>query len=225
MCGRYTLTYENLDEIVAMLSAVLDPAAAELYRPRFNIAPTNAVVIARSGPAPSSPRPALVPAEWGLRRDRRLIINLRSESAATRFPTAYRDGRCVVPADGFYEWTGERSERRPLWFHAGGAPLFMAGLCEDRPGGAPAFAVLTTASRPPVAAVHDRMPVLLSRESARSFLLGEPPRVIHPDAIPLVARPVSPRVNTVAHDDPACLEGLEASHAPAPAATQLELFR
>jgi putative SOS response-associated peptidase YedK len=219
MCGRYTLTYESLDEVVALLSAVLDPAAAELYRPRFNIAPTNAVVIARSGPD----RPALVPAEWGLHRDRRLIINVRSESAITRFPNAYQSGRCVVPADGFYEWTGERSERRPIWFHApGGSPLFMAGLCEDRPGSAPAFAVLTTASRPPIAAVHDRMPVLLSSEGARSFILGRPPRVIHPDAIPLVARPVSPRINTPAHDDPACLEAMDA---PGPAAAQLELFR
>lgn len=224
MCGRYTLTYQGLDEVVALLDALIEPAAAELYRPRYNIAPTHAVVIARLGPG----RPALVPAVWGLHRDRRLIINVRSESAATRFPAAYQYGRCVVPADGFYEWTGERSERRPIWFHAPivtpgvAPPLFMAGLCEERPDDAPSFAVLTTASRPPIAAVHDRMPVLLSRASARSFLLGQPPHVIHPDAIPLVARLVSPRANTVAHDDPACLEAVDA---PGPRVEQLRLFQ
>lgn len=218
MCGRYTLTYSDLGEVVAMLDAVLDPAAAELYRPRFNVAPTNAAVIARQGAG----QPALVPAVWGLHRDRRLIINVRSESAATRFPAAYQDGRCVVPADGFYEWTGERSERRPIWFHApDGSPLFMAGLCDEaaQPGGSPAFAVLTTASRPPIAAVHDRMPVLLSREGARGWLLGRPPRVLHPDAVPLAARPVSPRVNTTVHDDPACLVAMDEP------AKQLGLFR
>jgi putative SOS response-associated peptidase YedK len=89
----------------------------------------------------------------------------------------------------------------------------MAGLLDEgvasSPGATPApptFAVLTTAARAPVAAIHDRMPVLLSPENARRWLLGEPPRVIVPDEVALAARPVSPRVNGTAHDDPACLE-------------------
>jgi putative SOS response-associated peptidase YedK len=220
MCGRYTLTYSDLGEVVAMLDAVLDPAAAELYRPRFNIAPTNAAVIALHPRGSAPDHPALVPAVWGLHRDRRLIINVRCESAATRFVAAYERGRCVVPADGFYEWTGERAERRPIWFHApDGSPLLMAGIYDERPDGAPAFAVLTTASRPPIAAVHDRMPVLLSREGARGWLLGQPPRVLRPDPVPLAARPVSPRANTTAHDDPACLDAMDEP------AKQLGLFR
>jgi putative SOS response-associated peptidase YedK len=222
MCGRYTLAYADLGAVVAALDAALDPAAVELYRPRYNIAPSNAAVVAR----PRGDRPALVPATWGLRRDQRFIINIRAESAAVRFPAAYEHGRCVVPADGFYEWTGERSERRPLWFHApDGAPLLMAGLLDEggpptppAPGAPPAFAVLTTAARPPVADIHDRMPVLLSREGARRWLLGQPPRVVKPDEVPLVARAVSPRANATANDDPACLE-------PAGGAgTQLGLF-
>jgi putative SOS response-associated peptidase YedK len=128
----------------------------------------------------------------------------------------------VVPADGFYEWTGERSERRPIWFHApDGSPLWMAGLFDERPSDVPAFAVLTTASRPPIAAVHDRMPVLLSSESARDFLLGQTPRVLRPCDVPLAARPVSPRANTTAHDDPACLEAMGMDEP----AKQLGLFR
>jgi putative SOS response-associated peptidase YedK len=221
MCGRYTLTYSDLGKVVAELDALLDPAAAELYRPRWNIAPTQATIVAR----PRGDRPALVPARWGLHRDGRLIINARSESASSRFAAAYRRDRCVVPADGFYEWTGEKSERHPLWFHAAsGAPLLMAGLFEEGPAGAPpSFLVLTTASRPPVAAIHDRMPVLLTPESARLWIVGPPPRGVVGDDVALVSQPVSPRVNGVAHDDPSCL-------APPPppetkAGEQLGLFR
>jgi putative SOS response-associated peptidase YedK len=208
MCGRYTLTYADLGAVAAELDALLDPAAAELYQPRYNIAPTDAVVIALAGHDGGDARPTLVPAVWGLHRDRRLIINARSENAAARFAAAYQHGRCVVPADGFYEWTGERSERRPIWFHlAGGVPLLMAGIFDA--GSPPSFAVLTAPARPPVAEIHDRMPVLLSREGARRWLLGEPPRVVAGDDVPLVARPVSSRANAVAHDDPACLDAAE----------------
>jgi putative SOS response-associated peptidase YedK len=204
MCGRYTLTYGDLSLVAAELEALVDPAAAELYRPRYNVAPTHAVVVGRAG----ADRPLLVPAVWGLHRDQRLIINVRSENAASRFARAYEHGRCVVPADGFYEWTGEQGDRRPVWFHLpAGAPLFMAGILDDRPGEpAPSFAVLTAPARPPIAAVHDRMPVLLSAQGARRWILERPPRVIVPDDLPLEARPVSPRANTTAHDDPACIE-------------------
>ena len=215
MCGRYTLTVTDLGEVVAMLDAMVEAEAAALHRPRYNIAPTDVALLAR----PGDERPRIVPAVWGLRRGQRLIINVRSESAATRFPAAYQRGRGVVPADGFYEWTGEPRDRRPLWFHAAdGAPLLMAGLFDEREGDLPAFAVLTTAARPPVAGIHDRMPVLLTREGARRWLLGPPSGVVLPDDVPLSARPVSPRVNSTAHDDPACLEP------PDEAGRQLGLF-
>ena len=80
----------------------------------------------------------------------------------------------------------------------------MAGLLDE--GDVPSFAVLTAPARPPVKDIHDRMPVLFSREGARRWLLGDAPRAIRPDEVPLVGRPVSPRVNATANDDPACLE-------------------
>ncbi len=213
MCGRYSLTYGDLGAIVAELDAILDPTAAELYRPRYNVAPTDTVVIGRAPDAQddalaASTRPHLVPGVWGLRRDQRLIINVRAENAAARFPGAYRGGRCVVPADGFYEWTGERKARHASWFHApDGAPLLMAGIFDEHraEGTPPTFAVLTTAARAPVAAVHDRMPVLLSPESARRWLLGSAAGPVVADAVPLVSQAVSSRVNAVANDDPTCL--------------------
>ena len=222
MCGRYTLTYADLGAVVAELDALLDPAAAELYRPRYNIAPTQATIVAR----PRGDRPALVPAVWGFHRDGRLVINARSETASSRFAAAYQQGRCVVPADGFYEWTGTEGARRPLWFHTrSGAPLLMAGLFEEAAGAPPSFVVLTAAARPPVAAIHDRMPVLHSPEGARRWILGQPPRALAPDDVPLVGLPVSPRANSVAHDDPACLSPPPPEPPEGTSGKQLGLFR
>jgi putative SOS response-associated peptidase YedK len=202
MCGRYTLTYQDLGEVVAELGAILDPAAAALHHPRFNIAPTNAAIIA----CPRGDAPVIVPGTWGLRLGGRLVINVRGETAPARMAAAWARGRCVVPADGFYEWTGAKGERRPLRFHApDGRPLLMAGLFEAQEGAPPAFAVLTTAARAPVAAVHDRMPLLLSPASARAWLSG-PPRALRPDEVALSSTEASPRVNAVANDDPGLLE-------------------
>lgn len=204
MCGRYTLSYTDLDAVVRALDAILEPAAAELHHPRYNIAPTNRCVVAHAG----DDRPVIDTAVWGFRRDGRLVINARSESASSRFREAYTHRRAVVPADGFYEWTGEQGHRRPIWFHApDGGPLFMAALLDapDDPSAPPPFAILTTAARPPVAEIHERMPVLLTAASARRWMLEKPPRVIAPDEIGLATRAVSQRVSSVAHDDAACL--------------------
>ncbi len=204
MCGRYTLSYEDLGAVVEALDAILDPAAAQLYRPRFNIAPSNTCVVAARG-GEADDRAILAPAIWGIKRDDRLIINVRSENVATRFQRAFARHRCVVPADGFYEWTGEKGHRKPLWFHAPDhGPLFMAGILDVRPDAPPTFAVLTAAARPPVREIHDRMPVLLPRDAARRYL-AEAPRAVNGGEVPLIARAVSPRVNAVAHDDPSCI--------------------
>ena len=99
-----------------------------------------------------------------------LIINARSQTAATlaTFRRAFSEGRCLVPADGFYEWQGKRSERRPLWFHdPGEKPLAFAGLVEEYHG-SPAFVIRTTAANGLVRSVHDRIPVLLSSEGAEA---------------------------------------------------------
>lgn len=215
MCGRYTLTYADLGAVAEEIGALLDPAALAIHRPRYNIAPANAAVIARGAGGGTR----LVPATWGLRLGGRFVINVRSESAAARLPEAFAHGRAVVPADGFYEWTGDKADRRPNWFHdPAGRPLYMAALVMDMPSAPPAFAVLTTAARAPVDAVHDRMPALFTAADARRWI-AEADRAISPSAVSLVATPVSQRVNGTAHDDPACI----APEAPGPRG-QLRLF-
>src|SRR5580704_15798031 len=175
MCGRYTLTYRDLGQVAELIGALVAPAAAELHRPRYNIAPTDRCVVAMPGEA----QPVLAPGVFGVHLSGKLVLNVRAETAAKRFAAAYARGRCVVPADGFYEWTGEGRHRRPIWFHAPeGSPLLMAGLLfearDGDPVALPSFTVLTAAARPPVAEIHDRMPVLLTPSAARRWLAERP---------------------------------------------------
>ena len=97
----------------------------------------------------------------------------------------------------------------------------MAGLLfearDGDPVALPSFTVLTAAARPPVAEIHDRMPLLLTPSAARRWL-AERPEALPAEAVPLVDTPVSSRVNAVAHDDPACLLP------PEPEKGQLRLF-
>ncbi|WP_437876096.1 SOS response-associated peptidase [Sorangium sp. So ce513] len=249
MCARFTLAVPDFATLVAMLEASLgaggeparaieaDPKAAARYRPRYNIAPSTVHPVLRA----QDGHRALVPATWGfLSRFARggagptLLANARADGARTKptFREAFAARRCVVPADGFYEWTGPKGARRPTWFHpAGGGLLRMAGLCQpakDPDSGEVdlRFTILTTEASADVAPVHDRMPVLLDpgevdlwlgvaggadAERAEALLRPAP-------AGTLAARPVSPRVNSVAHDDPALLEELAAEAAASKAA-------
>jgi putative SOS response-associated peptidase YedK len=150
------------------------------------------------------------PARFGFNAfDGQLIINARSETAAAlpTFRRAFSDGRCLVPADGFYEWQGKRSERRPLWFHdPSGKHLAFAGLLAEHEG-SPAFVILTTTANAIVQPVHDRMPVLLSPDGAEAWLTrGDRDVLVPAPESWLASREVSARVNAVANDGPELLE-------------------
>jgi len=193
MCGRYTLTRTNLSEVVTKLHAELDPSAAQLPLPRYNIGPGQICAIALAG----DDAPLLTAAVWGLRLGPRLVINLRAETAGRRRGLQ----RCVVPADGFYEWTGEKGHKRPLWFHRpDDGLLFFAGLVDP----ASTFAIVTDPAAGPVLEVHDRAPVIFTAAKARTWLAkGGPPKSA---AVKLVGVEVSPRANSVANDDAGLLE-------------------
>ncbi len=136
MCGRFTLTWDEWRRVAGALGLADDGDVAVGYRPRFNIAPTDQHFIVIS----EFERRKAQRARWGL-VDRRArdnsrasqCINAKAETLEQRptFSEAFRQRRCVVPADGFYEWTGPKSKRQPLWIHlrAGGLMLF-AGLYE-----------------------------------------------------------------------------------------------
>ena len=199
MCGRVTLTTPEVHEVARLLEARISPGDALLYRPRWNAAPTDRHWVVE----PSPQGRVLVPAVWGFGNG---AINARSETAARLFRRPFTQRRVVVPADGFYEWTGPKQARRPVWFRPrDGGLLFLAGLAEERPDGRLGFVVLTTEAAGEVARVHDRMPVLLPREKVQAWLERPDSGLLVPTDI-LLGKEVSPRVNDVQNDDPSLLD-------------------
>lgn len=224
MCGRFTLAIPSVTDLAEILGASFDPDLEAFYRPRYNIAPTNLHLVLRL----SDSHRELVPARWGLvnrwAKDASAAsrqINARSETA--REKPAYRDAferrRCVIPADGFYEWSGPKGARRPLWFHPPkGGLLHLAGLYESWSNPATGeqertFTVLTTPANDVVAPVHDRMPAILDPADLDLWLAtphkGEPSTAEAAAALLrpaphdlLVTRWVSPRVNATGYDAP-----------------------
>jgi putative SOS response-associated peptidase YedK len=223
MCGRYSLAV-SAEELEQIFSAV---AEGPLDLPRWNVAPTQdapVVVMSREGRRLTQLRWGLVPF-WaddpsiGARH-----INARAETLATRpaFKEALERRRCLVPADGFYEWADRPGggPRVPHWIHhKRGGVLAFAGLRERwRPRGSEGaegeplrtFTIITTAPNRTIAPLHDRMPVVLPPTVWDAWL---DPATPSSDALALLvpapeelleARAVSTRVNRVEHDDAGC---------------------
>jgi len=209
MCGRFTLTVDDIASLAREWAAEVDEALREGWRPRFNVAPgdRHPVLVTQEG------RRRMISAVFGMSSARpapgQLLVNARIETAAGRpaFRDAWRTRRAAVPADGFFEWEGPAAARSPTWFHLPGrAPMLLAALLGEAPGGAVGFAVLTREAAAPVRALHDRMPVLLPPGLLDAWLSGPPPALPVAAVGGLVARPVTPRVNSVEHDDAECLE-------------------
>jgi len=201
MCGRYTLTVEKVDELADLLDAEVEAADKELHRPRFNLAPTDDtwVLVDEGGRRLERGRWG-----WGV-----ALINYRTE----RLASSERAGKprsaqpCLVPADGFYEWRGDRKQRQPIWFHRPDRQLMtFAGLYHPTEHG-PSFVILTVPANDLVRAVHDRMPAILDAERGRTWLATGSSNLLVPASPSLLeATPVSERVNSVAHDDVNCLQ-------------------
>ena len=234
MCGRFTLTTNDYRAVAEALDAEIGAQEASEYRPRFNVAPGDRHLIVTV----EGDRRTLVAATWGFpggaARRPEGHINARSETAHARpaFRDAFMRGRCAIPADGFYEWTGPKDHRLPVWYHAPSGVIALAGLftehVDPRTGEVESrFAILTTAASELVAPVHDRMPVILSSDALAQWLRPidpDHPSIDHLRALlrpapadALVATEVSSRANHVAHDDPACI-------APFPHPHQIALF-
>jgi putative SOS response-associated peptidase YedK len=214
VCGRFTLTSGNAGELAARLNAELMMDGAE-YRPRYNVAPTDTIWIVQL----EDGRRVMRPAKWGLHQigagttKGKLVINARGETVRGQpaFRQLWREHRGVVVADGFYEWRTTAEGRRPLWFHRkDGALLTLGALVEPAPVGDPAHlprvVILTTKPSAEVAAVHNRMPLVVEPTDLDRWLAEPDPTLIHaaPDGT-LATREVSARVNSVANDDPECL--------------------
>jgi putative SOS response-associated peptidase YedK len=213
MCGRYSLVC--IDDLGNRFR-VHNPMIGQ--RSRFNIAPgSEQPVIIRAGGVRE-----MVAMTWGLAPHRAgrgvpgpVAINARAETLAEKplFSSLLGSGRCLVPASGFFEWKKEGKRKIPFYFRLRGEPLFsFAALCDTRPvpGGEQCsrFTIITSEPNALVAGVHDRMPVILSREDEERWIAGDPASQMFLEDL-LVPRPagemervpVSGLVNNPAVDD------------------------
>jgi putative SOS response-associated peptidase YedK len=218
MCARYSLTL-SVDEIGRLFGVPELPNLA----PRYNIAPTQTAPVVRRGVAGKRELALL---RWGLvpswARDGKpatALINARAETVAEKpsFRAAFKARRCLVPADGFYEWHTLGRAKQPYRIGLAGGGLFaMAGLWErweprqPGEGAIESFTIIVTDANQRVAAVQDRMPVILAPGDHEAWLSGDADAaraLLKPypsEAMTLVA--VSSRVNNVRNDDALCIE-------------------
>lgn len=222
MCGRYTLTRQDgvIEELEAQLAITAASPGHEWYRPRFNVAPTQPAPVVRqvdgtrqlemmrwglvphwaAGPhLPGTPRPPL-------------LINARLETIHTKpvFRDAFRKRRCLVPADGFFEWRhagGKRAQPQPMYIRPEPRRVVAFAGIWLRAGDLFSFAIVTGAPNALVAPIHDRMPVVIPHDRYAAWL--DP--ALDADAARALmepapiddwrADPVSARVNQWANDD------------------------
>jgi len=222
MCGRFTLTVS-----ARVLSELFNvPEIAEL-EPRYNIAPTQPVLIARS---PDGNRREVTTVRWGLiphwAKDAKIgarMINARGETIATKpaFRSAVKKRRCLVPSDGFFEWQKLGTGKQPHLIRFADQRAFaFAGLWEQwNPSDGDALescTIITTTPNRLIADYHDRMPVILPPSVFDEWLSAEHLAdtrlsellVPHPQD-EMEVFPVSTRVNKPANDDADCIKPLE----------------
>lgn len=208
MCGRVTLATPA--EVIAALYGIEIGDMPELV-PRYNIAPTQPLLAVRSADG----RPTASLLNWGFRTTGGLTINARVETASARplFREAFARRRCLVPADGFYEWQVIGKRRQPFHFRRpDGRAFSIAGLWgEPLAPGEPAECVLLTApARGEITAIHDRMPVILPDAGKDAWLRpdtrpGDLDALIAEADAGVVGTAVSLAVNDASYDAPDCL--------------------
>ena len=218
MCGRYSLT-EALDVIVQhFLIQHVGPEVAAGYRPSYNVAPSQDVLVIglRLGArAAALHRWGLIP---GWAKDPSIgykMINARAETVHERpaYRGPFRSRRCLIPADGLYEWKREGKRKQPYRFlMKDEKPFAFAGLWDEwrGPDGQTirSCTIITTEPNELLATVHDRMPVILPPDAYDEWLdpRTKPDRLrallVPYPAEQMKGYPVSPRVNSPANNDP-----------------------
>lgn len=230
MCGRYTIT-----SAPEALRALFGYPEQPNFPPRYNVAPTQPIPIVRL--QDGERHFALV--RWGLipswvkdPNNFALLLNARGESVVEKpaFRNAMKRRRCLVPADGFYEWKPMGGRKQPYYIHAkSGAPLAFAGLWEtwEGPNGeeVDTATIVTTRANRLLGTLHDRMPVIVPQEAFDLWLNCADVDAVTASALIapapddlLEAYPVSTAVNRTANDNAALLQPVDPEAAPAPTA-------
>jgi putative SOS response-associated peptidase YedK len=224
MCGRYRISRRK-----QIVEGYFDsPSSEEDWNPRYNIAPTQPVSVIRQNP--KEPVRELPLMRWGLIPSwandpsaAAKMINARSETPSTKpaFRDALKSRRCLIPADGFYEWARTGKIKQPYCFEVDGGELFAFAQLWDRwkdPNGnwVKTCSILTTTPNAATSVVHDRMPVIVDPDSCELWL--DPgmtdaqvvSELLKPyDAKSMRCYPVSSRINHVANDDEVMPDGFD----------------
>jgi putative SOS response-associated peptidase YedK len=218
MCGRYRASRRK-----QIIEEHFDASGEEDWNPRYNIAPTQPVPVIRQHP--KEPQRVFSLMRWGLipswakdASGAAKMINARSETAhlLPAFRDAMKSRRCLIPADGFYEWLRTGKGKQPFCFEVRDGELFaFAGLWERwrNPTGdwIRSCSILTTMPNAVTSQVHDRMPVILSKEAYELWLdpgftdVAALSHLLKPyDERDMRFYPVSNRINQASNDDPEC---------------------
>jgi putative SOS response-associated peptidase YedK len=236
VCGRYAAAKDTATLVEEFgVDEVVEPAP----QPNYNVAPTQTVALVVDRPVDDEVRRQLRTARWGLvpswAKDPSIgsrMINARWENAAGKpaFRAAFARRRCLIPADGYFEWyapappaggAGRRPRKQPYFIHrTDGAGLALAGLYEfwrpaEQEQWLATVTILTTDSLGPLAAIHDRMPVVIDPAAYTRWL--DPARPVDPGfdgllAVDLLAaHPVSTAVNSVRNNTPELVEPIPAA--------------
>jgi putative SOS response-associated peptidase YedK len=233
MCGRFTLgtSADALREFFPLFDE-LD------WQPRYNIAPSQMVAAVRR--LPQADRPKFVRLRWGLvpswADDPKIgnrLINARSETAADKpaFRAAFRQRRCLILADGFYEWQKAAGQKQPYFIHmTDGKPFAFAGLWEqwNKGNAFESCTILTTDANELLRPLHNRMPVILDRAAWEQWLdpaEQQPARlqaVLQPfPSEAMTAYPVGKQVNSPRFDSKECVLPVEVAMEPAKSKEQV----
>jgi putative SOS response-associated peptidase YedK len=222
MCGRFSLSFSRQD-----LLEYLGLEGIE-FTPRFNIAPTQDILIIRTD---SEERKEITNVHWGLipawadTLPKSPLINARCETVGTKpsFRKAFHHRRCLVPATGFYEWKKEGRKRLPFHItYPDGSPMLFAGIWDrwknpkDPKQVIESCAIITCDACPVIEPLHNRMPVLITKESSDLWLHGNMEQagsLLVPFSGQLQLNPANPVMNSGTVEGPECLQ-----------AKQVELF-
>jgi len=222
MCSRYNL-HSRLNTLIQEMQAGLESEGLLDLPPRYNVSPTQIVPAIRTN---ADGRRSLSRFRWGLvpswAKDLKIgqqCLNARSETVATKpaCRSAFKRRRCLIPADGFFEWTGPKKQRMPYHIRLRDASVFtFAGLweCWHPPEGDPieTCTIITTEANDLVRPLHDRMPVILDGSDRDAWLNADAePVQLQPLLRPFPAElmesiAVNPVVNNPRNDRPECLE-------------------
>jgi putative SOS response-associated peptidase YedK len=211
MCGRYAL-HTLLGELQEHFG-LFDEFE---FKPRYNIAPSYHLPIVReddTGRHLALAQWGFVPA-WSKETPKVKPINARADTVAEKpfFRTAFKKHRCLIPANGFYEWKRDGKQKQPYYFRLKDSELLAFAGIWDRwtgeEGPLDTFAIITTDANDTMRPVHDRMPVILGPEDYGGWLKTGDKKLLVPYPKEMTCYPISRRVNSPANDNEEIIERL-----------------